>query len=314
MMNADSRISIRTASLLGVILFLGQLLITQWTVKAAGNRDVIDYISFAGTLSSILLAVVAIVYSYYTTTAQKNDADRIATQIGSLGSTISTLNSSEVRLSMDLQKLSDISAKLDEVRHRVEEGGSTWSVMQKTLDEVRAEQQAMREVAKNLAIFEGQKAVAVSEVPISDGENEINISEEHHDNLQCDVNFAARLGRSPTDEQCLLYSAAITNIFSPETIRITISRDVESLALPEMKTKFLSDSAYGEVFGYVMVFIDLGLNIEAAIRDAFLVSFCRTLRKFDPTPKTLPNFNIEEVKKFIGEKVDELEKLIGKPI
>lgn len=47
------------------IVILVLVLIGVLTVKLGDNPDVIDYLGFGGTIASILLAVVALIYSFF---------------------------------------------------------------------------------------------------------------------------------------------------------------------------------------------------------------------------------------------------------
>lgn len=132
-------IPLHTAVLYGVILVLGQLLLTQWTIRAAGQRDIIDFVSFSGTVTSMLLAVLAIVYSYFTTASQKGDADRIAMQIASLSTTISSLDSTENRFTDELTRLSEIRAQLDLVGERVNQSAQLSEQTHQAVAELKAQ-------------------------------------------------------------------------------------------------------------------------------------------------------------------------------
>ncbi|WP_417552051.1 hypothetical protein [Marinomonas fungiae] len=54
----------------------------------AGNPSALTYVSFAGTLISIILAVLAIGYTYGESVSQKNKSDSVASQINSLNEVI----------------------------------------------------------------------------------------------------------------------------------------------------------------------------------------------------------------------------------
>ena len=57
----------------------------------AGNGSALNFISFAGTLISIILAVLAIGYTYGESLHQKNQSDTVVSQISSLNKTIEKL-------------------------------------------------------------------------------------------------------------------------------------------------------------------------------------------------------------------------------
>lgn len=87
---------------------LVQLIITQWTVNAAGNRDVIDYISFAGTVVGMILAILAIVYSYLANASQRSDAEALRSQISNLNEAIGNAKASGSQFSNEVNRLEEI--------------------------------------------------------------------------------------------------------------------------------------------------------------------------------------------------------------
>lgn len=74
----------------------------------AGNPSALTYVSFAGTLISIILAVLAIGYTYGESVSQKNKSDNVASQIESLNGVIKNIEIG----SESLNKISDISNDL----------------------------------------------------------------------------------------------------------------------------------------------------------------------------------------------------------
>lgn len=64
-----------------IIISLGQLLIHYYSSQVMTGSEVINYVSFAGTIVSIILAVLAIVYSFYQSFTQQNNVDSIAREI-----------------------------------------------------------------------------------------------------------------------------------------------------------------------------------------------------------------------------------------
>lgn len=110
-------VKIKISSLVcwGLLLVVGQLLLTQWTIHAAGNRDVLDYISFAGTVIGMVLAVLAIVYSFISNASQKTDSEFLRSQIFSLNDAISRANQSGNDFSRELGRLEEIRESLSEL-------------------------------------------------------------------------------------------------------------------------------------------------------------------------------------------------------
>jgi hypothetical protein len=108
-------VKISTLVTWAALLVLGQLLITQWTVHAAGNRDVLDYVSFAGTVVGMILAILAIVYSYLANAAQKSDSESLRAQVSNLNDAITRANQSGTQFSSELGRLEEIREALSQV-------------------------------------------------------------------------------------------------------------------------------------------------------------------------------------------------------
>ncbi|EFS97837.1 hypothetical protein HMPREF1977_0749 [Capnocytophaga ochracea F0287] len=48
-----------------VVLFLVSVIIFLFVMDFGNNKELVNYISFAGTIASILLAIVSIIYAFY---------------------------------------------------------------------------------------------------------------------------------------------------------------------------------------------------------------------------------------------------------
>lgn len=72
----------------------------------ADNASALTYVSFAGTLISIILAVLAIGYTYGESVAQKNKSDNVASQISSLNNVIKNVKFETKHLE-DISKISE---------------------------------------------------------------------------------------------------------------------------------------------------------------------------------------------------------------
>lgn len=129
-----------------VIAILLQLLITQWTVKAAGSREIVDYISFAGTVIGIILAFLAIVYSYLTTASQKNDSESLKSQILRLSETIQSAGASGQKFEAGVGRLEDIVSVLDSLERHSRDSSAR---VEAGLAEIRSEFAAKRETSES---------------------------------------------------------------------------------------------------------------------------------------------------------------------
>lgn len=87
------KMSTREWIMVCVLIVLIQLLLHYWTSESMNSSEVLAYVSFAGTIISIILAVLAIIYSFVQTQAQQVTSDSI---------------------SREIYRLSDVTTKIDE--------------------------------------------------------------------------------------------------------------------------------------------------------------------------------------------------------
>lgn len=91
----------------------------QFIIQAAvwlygGNSGALNYISFAGTIISIILAVLAIVYSFVQSISQQTSSEKISSQVEKLISVTNKIETSKEGLSDAAKHLSNMAQKLDE--------------------------------------------------------------------------------------------------------------------------------------------------------------------------------------------------------
>jgi len=123
------------------------MLITQWTVRAAGNRNVIDYISFAGTVVGMILAILAIVYSFIANASQKNDAAILRGQLSSLNDAIARASASGNQFSSELTRLEDIRQSLSQVASTSAESLAASSRLEESVEYIRRQSMSKDELS-----------------------------------------------------------------------------------------------------------------------------------------------------------------------
>lgn len=133
-----------TLVLSALLLIVVQQLITQWTVNAAGQRDVIDYISLAGTIVGILLGLLAIIYAFIAAAGQKDDADSVRTQITSLSETVSRANNASVQFASELTRLESIRSQLTSVSELARAHYDVTEEVRRQVVEMASKQQVRR--------------------------------------------------------------------------------------------------------------------------------------------------------------------------
>lgn len=97
------------------IIFI--VILIQFIVQAAawlysGNNGALAYISFAGTVVSIILAVLAIMYSFVQSSSQQQSSSTISSQVDKLMDVVDKIDLSKQSLSDTLSHLNSVSRKL----------------------------------------------------------------------------------------------------------------------------------------------------------------------------------------------------------
>lgn len=77
-----------------ILVILLQFLLHQYASNVMNETQVINYISFSGTIVSIILAILAIIYSFFQSITQQSNSDKIASSVESLTDVASTVNNS----------------------------------------------------------------------------------------------------------------------------------------------------------------------------------------------------------------------------
>ncbi len=95
------------------IIILIQFIVQVGALIYSSDNNVLNYISFAGTIISIILATIAIVYSFVQTISQQSASSNISNQVDKLMSIVGQIDSSKKILVDSLEHLNNVSQKLD---------------------------------------------------------------------------------------------------------------------------------------------------------------------------------------------------------
>jgi hypothetical protein len=95
-------------------LVLTQYLLHTWANRHAVNPNLVNQISFTGTIMSIVLAVLAIVYSYYQNATQQQVSHNVAAQVDLLQGVVTDVRGAKQSLAGELGRLDDIRENLEE--------------------------------------------------------------------------------------------------------------------------------------------------------------------------------------------------------
>lgn len=113
-----------------VIIMMIEYFVFDWTSRFGADSNLTDHISFAGTIIGIILAVVAIFYSFVQAESQSRSSTEIAAQIGSLRDVVKEIDLSKVKFSDELDRMSDIAKRLDTLDSHVGQSNNVLSSMQ----------------------------------------------------------------------------------------------------------------------------------------------------------------------------------------
>jgi hypothetical protein len=104
-----------TITVLAVLLIVvSEYVLIVWTQNYGADQNVLSHVGFAGTIISIILAVIAILYSYYQTFAQQRDSASLAEQLRHLQTVTTTLGESSRNNLQQEQELLAIRAQIQE--------------------------------------------------------------------------------------------------------------------------------------------------------------------------------------------------------
>jgi hypothetical protein len=136
------------------LLVLAQLIVHMVAWRFCGSPNALGYVSFAGTIISIVLALLAIVYAFYQSYEQTRTSSSLASQIHRLHDVIQTFQGSALLLSKQLNELGNISEGITRTVKMSDEFQQQFGMVHARLDEL-----------KNF--YEESKAPALQQAPSS---------------------------------------------------------------------------------------------------------------------------------------------------
>jgi hypothetical protein len=99
--------------LLILIVILLQYILTGWVGEYGNNTNIVSHVSFAGTIVSIILAVLAIVYTYYQGLSQWQDSSNLTAQVSQLSYLVKDVAESRLGLTSEVDRIAELGEKLD---------------------------------------------------------------------------------------------------------------------------------------------------------------------------------------------------------
>jgi hypothetical protein len=129
------------------------------------EQAVISYVSFAATIASLLLAVLAIIYGFYQSDGQQKSAAAIAGQVGAMRSVQAELNDTSREISGQLAGMSRTAGELQKLSAALEATHEALGNIQGGISGLREEQRAMHDVV--VSAQAKSREVAQSPDPVS---------------------------------------------------------------------------------------------------------------------------------------------------
>ena len=112
-MDKDKNFSRREWFFVVFIIMLVQFIVQFFAFIYAGSSSALGYISISGTIVSIILALLAIIYSYYQSTSQAHSSSSLNSQIEKLIAIVDTVKTNKADFSVEIEQLADIRDKID---------------------------------------------------------------------------------------------------------------------------------------------------------------------------------------------------------
>lgn len=102
-----------------LLIVATQWVIHYWSTEVMSSSNMVNYVSFAGTLVSTILAVLAIIYSFIQSASQQTSSEIISREVYRLQEIVSEVNSSTAQVNLSLERLPGIITQLEQIPHTV---------------------------------------------------------------------------------------------------------------------------------------------------------------------------------------------------
>lgn len=145
------------------------LMLEAWILNSSyafkDEQTVINYISFASTIASLLLAVIAIIYGFYQSDGQHKIATALESQIDAMKIAQVNLDSSSQSISSQISAIEDAAVHLERIKGAVEKTHSQLGDLAGGIAEISKKQSSFQDILKGMSSKESQtsKATAGSE-------------------------------------------------------------------------------------------------------------------------------------------------------
>ena len=138
-----------------VVVMLGQFIVQSAAFVYCGTGSALNYWSLVGISVSIILALLAIIWSYIQNMLQQRSSLNIGAQIERLSATVSDVNKSGVLVKDELDRLDDLSRQLQETVSLTKESRQEIHAMGQKVESTHAFLQAGAETAQDAGTVKG---------------------------------------------------------------------------------------------------------------------------------------------------------------
>jgi hypothetical protein len=148
-----------------VVLQMFQYWVFSVSHELKSYQDVLNYVSFAATITSLILAVIAIIYGFVQSETQHKTSAALSAQVDTLRTASTELNSSKDRLEQQLDRVTLVTTKIDLLHDLM---GSNFKSLEQSLTTIRDEVKQQAATAKPPQAVAPTSKSALSKAEIAD--------------------------------------------------------------------------------------------------------------------------------------------------
>lgn len=127
--NTRPKIMITRKDLVYVILILVFIIINSFVGENTDNKDLIAYIGFSGTITSILLGVIAIIYSFFQSYENSSSKDSLSEQLKRLHNVVDNLE-------IGVDSIVEVADTIHEIKKEIDHLKESMNSFQNSLDSI----------------------------------------------------------------------------------------------------------------------------------------------------------------------------------
>ncbi|MGL6525025.1 hypothetical protein ACSZNV_08355 [Aeromonas hydrophila] len=157
-----NRFKTREWWMLIVLIIVIQWMVHFWSTKAMSSNEMVSYVSFAGTLVSTILAVLAIIYSFIQSASQQTSSEIISREVHKLHEIVKEVNLSTERVNVSLGKIPNLIVQVEKLPAIIERSIVTG------VDPIKEQNVTLLDMFKELTVSQGKNTNAELESDIQE--------------------------------------------------------------------------------------------------------------------------------------------------